>query len=51
MSVGWILCSFSTDLFENPLADEPHYRLRVIYAMPSVIIFDRHGTLSFLIDT
>ncbi|EAR89471.2 hypothetical protein TTHERM_00157880 (macronuclear) [Tetrahymena thermophila SB210] len=30
------------DLFDNPLADEPHYRLRVIYAMPSVKVFDRH---------
>ncbi|KAL4502458.1 hypothetical protein ABPG72_012045 [Tetrahymena utriculariae] len=30
------------DLFDNPLADEPHYRLRVIYAMPSVKVLDRH---------
>jgi len=39
------VCSFSNseDLFENPLADEPDYRLRVIYALPSVKIFDRHG--------
>jgi len=26
----------------NPLAEEPEYRPRVIVALPSVIIFDRH---------
>eukprot|EP00825_Cyclidium_porcatum_P038495 TRINITY_DN4488_c0_g1_i3.p1 TRINITY_DN4488_c0_g1~~TRINITY_DN4488_c0_g1_i3.p1 ORF type:complete len:413 (+),score=95.67 TRINITY_DN4488_c0_g1_i3:169-1407(+) len=30
------------DLFENPLHEEPNYRLRVIYALPQLQILDRH---------
>ncbi len=30
------------DLFGNPLAEEPDYRLRIIYHMPQIKILDRH---------
>jgi len=30
------------DLFGNPLAEEPDYRLKIIYLMPQVKILDRH---------
>jgi Leucine-rich repeat (LRR) protein len=30
------------DLFGNPLAEEPDYRLRIIQAMPQITILDRH---------
>jgi hypothetical protein len=30
------------DLFGNPLAEEPDYRLRIIAAMPQIKILDRH---------
>jgi len=42
-----ILCEFSflknLNLFGNPLAEEPEYRNRVIYKLPSLEIFDRHS--------
>lgn len=31
------------NLFGNPLAEEPEYRNRVIYSLPSLDIFDRHS--------
>ena len=44
-----ILCEFSflknLNLFGNPLAEEPEYRNRVIYKLPSLEIFDRHSNL------
>ena len=30
------------DLFGNPLAEEPDYRLKIIYLMPSINTLDRH---------
>lgn len=30
------------DLFGNPLAEEPDYRLKIVYLMPQVLILDRH---------
>lgn len=30
------------DLFGNPLAEEPDYRLRLIHAMPQIKVLDRH---------
>ena len=30
------------DLFGNPLAEEPDYRLKIIRAMPQIQILDRH---------
>lgn len=30
------------DLFGNPLAEEPDYRLKIIYLMPQVNVLDRH---------
>ena len=30
------------DLFGNPLAEEPDYRLKIIYLMPWVNVLDRH---------
>ena len=30
------------DLFGNPLAEEPDYRLKVIYTLPHVKVLDRH---------
>ena len=30
------------DLFGNPLAEEPDYRLKIIYLMPQVKTLDRH---------
>lgn len=30
------------DLFDNPVAEEPDYRLRLIYRLPQVEILDRH---------
>ena len=30
------------DLFGNPLAEEPDYRLKIIKAMPQIKILDRH---------
>jgi Leucine-rich repeat (LRR) protein len=32
-------------LFGNPLAEEPEYRSRVVCAIPSLEIFDRHGNI------
>jgi hypothetical protein len=44
-----ILTEFSflknLNLFGNPLAEEPEYRNRVIYQLPSLEIFDRHSKL------
>merc|ERR1719401_2048668 len=31
------------DLFDNPVAEEPDYRLRIIYHLPQVEILDRHA--------
>lgn len=36
------------NLFGNPLAEEPEYRFRVIYALPSLEIFDRHSNGFFI---
>ena len=33
------------NLFGNPLAEEPEYRSRTIYALPSVEILDRHSII------
>ena len=30
------------DLFGNPLAEEPDYRLKIIRAMPQIKVLDRH---------
>lgn len=30
------------DLFGNPLAEEPDYRLKIIYHMPQIKVLDRH---------
>jgi len=30
------------DLFGNPLAEEPDYRLKIIYLMPQILTLDRH---------
>ena len=30
------------DLFGNPLAEEPDYRLKIIHTMPQIKILDRH---------
>jgi hypothetical protein len=30
------------DLFGNPLAEEPDYRMKIIYTMPQIKILDRH---------
>ena len=30
------------DLFGNPLAEEPDYRLKIIYLMPQIKTLDRH---------
>jgi len=30
------------DLFGNPLAEEPDYRLKIIHAMPQLYVLDRH---------
>ena len=35
------------DLFGNPVAEEPEYRLRVISALPQLKIFDRHRMIKF----
>jgi len=35
------------DLSENPVAEEPNYRLRVIWAMPSLQVLDRHGKIVY----
>ena len=32
----------SLDLFNNPIAEEDNYRLRVLAALPSLETFDRH---------
>lgn len=31
------------DLFGNPLAEEPDYRLKIIHAMPQIKLLDRHA--------
>merc|ERR1719401_3327474 len=31
------------DLFDNPIAEEPDYRLRIIYHVPQVEVLDRHA--------
>ena len=33
---------------ENPVAEEPNYRLRVIIALPSLHVLDSHGSYNFL---
>jgi len=30
------------DLFGNPLAEEPDYRLKIIHTMPQIQLLDRH---------
>jgi U2 small nuclear ribonucleoprotein A' len=30
------------DLYDNPVAQEPNYKLRVLYALPTLEILDRH---------
>lgn len=35
------LCT-RAELLGNPLAEEPNYRLYVIYKLPSLHVFDRH---------
>jgi hypothetical protein len=30
------------EMFQNPLAEEPYYRLRVIHALPNLFLLDRH---------
>ena len=30
------------DLYDNPVAQEPNYKLRVLYALPTLEIIDRH---------
>lgn len=30
------------DLFGNPLAEEPDYRLKIIHTMPQIEVLDRH---------
>jgi hypothetical protein len=32
----------TVDLLGNPLAEEPDYRLKIIYEMPQIKILDRH---------
>ncbi|CAK9020767.1 unnamed protein product [Durusdinium trenchii] len=34
------------DLFDNPVAEEPDYRLRLIYQLPQVEILDQHSVKS-----
>lgn len=34
---------------ENPVAEEPNYRSRVIIAIPSLKILDRHGKIYLLV--
>jgi len=34
----------SIDLSENPVAEEPNYRLRVIIAIPNLHVLDSHGS-------
>jgi len=36
------------DLFGNPLAEEPDYRLKMIYHMPQIKVLDRHRMYKFL---
>ena len=33
-----------TDLFGNPLAEEPNYRAKIVTFLPQIKIFDRHGS-------
>ena len=33
------------NLFGNPIAEEPEYRSRVIYAIPNLEILDRHSKI------
>ncbi len=35
------------NLFKNPLAEEPEYRYRVIFALSSLENFDRHSKILF----
>ena len=42
---------FKTDIFDNPLSEEPNYRLRVIYALPWIKILDRHCLIYFFFNT
>jgi Leucine-rich repeat (LRR) protein len=37
------------NLCGNPVAEEPEYRNRVIYSLPSLDIFDRHSKIFFYI--
>lgn len=34
--------SINIELFQNPLAEEPYYRLRVIHKLPYIVLLDRH---------
>jgi len=38
------------NLFHNPLAEEPDYRSRVIYTLPSLEDLDRHSKIKNNID-
>lgn len=31
-----------SELFENPVAEEPNYKIRVLAAIPTLELFDRH---------
>jgi len=33
------------DLFGNPLAEEPDYRLKIIHTMPQIEVLDRHRVI------
>ena len=35
-----------TDLFDNPVAQEPEYRLYVIHHVPTVELLDRQGIIN-----
>ena len=37
------------NLCGNPLAEEPEYRFRTIYALPSVEILDRHSIIKLIV--
>ena len=38
------------ELFDNPIAEEPNYKLRVIHKIPSLHVFDRHGKHLCVLD-
>lgn len=37
------LSNYYSDLYGNPCAEEPYYRMKVIASIPSLRILDRHG--------